>query len=298
MIIDMRLRPPIPEFVEEHQSMTSRAISLYTVDQLQLWSNYLGTKISPAALERSLPKFFEEMTDAGIDMGFVHARKSQGVTNERICQLVQEYPDKFIGGINLQPKMEGTESCLQQIEKFVVNGPCKGILLEPVFDRVPWTLNEEFMFPIYEKCSEHNIPVLLTIGGLSLNYASRASLFPALNEVAYNFPNVKYVLCHGGWPAAHDVIQMAAYLGNIYLSIDMYLLNTAYSQAYIDAANQMIPDRILFGTAYPSVDMRDGVEYYKKCGFKEDVLPKVLGENALTVFDGKPIDSLVQRVFR
>lgn len=298
MIFDMRLRPPLPEFVNGSSSMwENNPITLYTKEQLEMWHNYMGTEISPAALKGSLPLFFQEMEESGIDMGLVHARKSQNIDNDVICRCLETSPGKFIGCINFQPKVEGTEACLKQIDDYIINGPCKGILLEPIFDTVSWELTDPDVLPIYEKCATNNIPILFTIGGLSLGFAVRQKLFPQLETIAMKYRNLKIVLCHGGWPAAQDVIQMAAYLGNIYISIDMYLVNCPLSQDYIQAGNYMLSDRILFGSAYPAIDMREAVKFYKQCGFCDEVLPKIMGENALEIFNGKPVDSLIQRLY-
>ena len=52
MIIDMRLRPPLPEFLQDGP------IALYSPRQIDLWSKYLGTRVGAAAKEQSLDLFF------------------------------------------------------------------------------------------------------------------------------------------------------------------------------------------------------------------------------------------------
>ena len=291
MIIDMRLRPPLPEFLQDGP------IALYSPRQIDLWSKYLGTRVGAAAKEQSLDLFFQEMNEAGIDKGIIHARKINGIRNETIRDFVQSYPEQFIGCINEMPKVEGTENCLEQIDEYVINGCCQGVFMEPTLDTIPWNMADETVFPIYEKCAEYNIPILFTIGGLSLNLSTRNKLFPAMDTIASTFPNLKITVCHGGWPAVEEVVQMAAFRGNIFISQDLYLINSPFQQDYIQAENYMLSDRILYGSAYPAADMRDAVAFYKNCGFKEDVLPRVMGENAAQLFDGKPVDSLVQRAF-
>lgn len=68
--------------------------------------------------------------------------------------------------------------------------------------------------------------------------------------------------------------------GNLYVSPDMYMINTPGSADYIMAANFILRDKMLFGTAYPFVDFQSGVNYYKNCGIKEENLPLIMYENA------------------
>ncbi len=291
MIIDMRLRPPLPEFVQDGP------FNLYNPQRIDMWSKYLGTRVSAAAKEQSMELFFQEMNEAKIDKGIVHARKIHRIHNETIRDFVQSYPDQFIGCINLMPKVEELENCMKQIDEYIIQGCCQGVFMEPTLDTIPWNMADETIFPIYEKCAEHNIPILFTIGGFAMNLSTRYELFSSMDTVATTFPNLKIAVCHGGWPSVEEVVQMAAAHGNIFISQDLYLINSAFREGYIQAANYMLSDRILFGSAYPAADMRDAVAFYKNCGFKDNVLPKVMGENAAQLFDGKPVDSLVQKAF-
>ena len=47
-------------------------------------------------------------------------------------------------------------------------GCCQGVFMEPTLDTIPWNMADETIFPIYEKCAEHNIPILFTIGSDSI----------------------------------------------------------------------------------------------------------------------------------
>ena len=285
-IIDMRLRPPLPEF------LLDGPIALYSEGQLDLFSKYLGTRISPAAKARSMEMFFAEMEEAKIDKGIIHARKSNGVPNEIIRDFVNVNSGKFIGCINTVPT-EGVDFCLNEIDEYVINGPCQGLFLEPTVDC--WKIDDEkIAYPIYEKCSENNIPALFTLGGMAYSLSMRAETLPAVDKIAKEFPNLKIVFCHGAWPAATEVIQMALMRGNIYISQDLYLINLPFRQDYIQAGNYALSDRILYGSAYPAADMRDAVNFYMNCGFRQEVLPQIMGGNAAQLFDGEPVKSIVQ----
>ena len=47
------------------------------------------------------------------------------------------------------------------------------------------------------------------------------------------------------------------------------------------AANGFIKDRVIFGSTFPIMHIKNMVDVYLNWGFSEDVLPKVMYKNAL-----------------
>ena len=52
------------------------------------------------------------------------------------------------------------------------------------------------------------------------------------------------------------------------------------SEAYIQAANTMISDKILYASAHPFVDFRKALETYQKLDFRPEVRQKIMHDNA------------------
>lgn len=67
----------------------------------------------------------------------------------------------------------------------------------------------------------------------------------------------------------------------------MYMVHTPGWQDYVTAANYTIPDRFLFGTAYPFVPFKEGVQYFKALGIREENLDRLLYQNAAELLDLK-----------
>ena len=68
---------------------------------------------------------------------------------------------------------------------------------------------------------------------------------------------------------------------NLYLCPDMYMYNMPGVSDYVMAANTFLSERFLFGTAYPFIGFREGVEQFKALPFKPEVLPNLLYRNAI-----------------
>jgi hypothetical protein len=61
----------------------------------------------------------------------------------------------------------------------------------------------------------------------------------------------------------------------------MYLIKMPGASMFVEAANGVLKDRILFGSSYPFIPVKEAVRYYSTVGFHDDVLPRVMGANAL-----------------
>ena len=62
---------------------------------------------------------------------------------------------------------------------------------------------------------------------------------------------------------------------------DVYAMNGPGSVDYIEAANSLLYDKILFGSAYPVVNLVDAVGFYTDGRIKKENLDDVLYKNAV-----------------
>lgn len=255
MIIDIRNRPPFQGIAEHY---------LFTASRRQMFAGRFGLSIPVSVMEKSMTHYLAEMDSAGIDKAVVPLRKypaggPKGMDNQDLVELLAQYPQRFIGFAGIDP-LDGTQA-LAEIQKFVQAGPCRGILLEPGYCQEPLYITDERIYPIYERCQQEKIPVLLSFGGFVAPDSSYNQ--PQLvNQVAKDFPKLHLTLAHGGWPFAQEMCHIAFNWENVYLSPDIYAVNVPGCQDFLAAANYFVPDKIIFGSAYPVLSMGDTVAYY------------------------------------
>ena len=259
--IDWRLRPPFKSFKESY---------LYNED--------LRPTAPVAALEFDMDKMIEEMDGAGIEVGVVPMRV--GNDNNDIAELKKLYPGRFAGLAHIDP-WDGKKA-LEDIDLYVGEGKADGIIMEPgqFFLRGSMPADDKMLWPIYEKCQAEGILVSLTFGGLFCDKLENYNPI-YIDRVAKMFPDMTLVLSHGGWPYVTEICHVAYQRLNVYLDIDYYgfTMNPGY-QGYVIAANNVLQDRILFGSCYPGFALERAVGEYQKNGLSEEALPKVLYHNA------------------
>lgn len=275
-IIDARLRPPYKSIKEQ---------TFFEPEHTVPFAASYGMTMAPSAKEKSMELLIQEMEQAGIEKGFTpFHNRGVGMKNVDFSDLNRDYPEKFVGFVYLDP-LGGMEKALENIDEYVVKGDFTGVNLEPGLDRIPWRLDDDHYFPIYEKCEAENIPVYMTWGGLLTERWVYDPNF--LDNVAKKFPNMKMMLSHAGFPRNGETCVIAMNHPNVYLNVDLYVINCFGAQDYITAANYRLKNQICFGSAYPYGDINKMVDYYLQCGFREEVLENVMYNNAARFLESK-----------
>ena len=268
-IIDMRVRAPFKAY---------EGSNIYQVAP-DGHGGARGWLLPPSVQEFSMDLLIQEADEANVEKMVVPVRKSLDGNNDDLVDLIAKYPDRIIGMAGIDVNSPDIHDAIREVEKYVVNGPCTGIILEPGQDKTPWMVNSVRVFPLYDYLQEHNIPIFMTYGGIQTTSLRFYAPEP-LDDVLGAFPNLKIGLAHGGWPYVNEVCQMALNRGNLYLAPDFYMVQSPGEVDYVAAANCICKDRIMFGSAYPLLPLKGAAEYYMNSGIHEDVLPDIMYHNA------------------
>jgi len=271
--IDFRLRPPYKSF--GHTAFYDGAIE----------AAKNGKKVPETVLKRSMELMIQEMDENNVEIGVAVARESNwggSAKNSDLPGLLEDYPGRFIGVPHIQ--FDPDKDPIETIKKYVTDGPCSAIYMEPGFrfEKIQLHADDKRLYPIYEYLQKNNIPLLLQYGGgvNTVEYYTPSDVY----HIADDFPELKVAITHGGWPQVMPFIQQAYAHKNVYLAPDVYFSGFPGSQDYITAANTILSDKIMFGSAYPLISLKETREKYDNVGVREDVLPKILYDNAAKFF--------------
>jgi len=272
-IIDFRLRPPYKGYVD--------GVRFSQPDKLARRIRDCGFEPASSIMSRSIEDTISEMDEAGIDLGVAPVKRcSDGdVRNEDALALVSEYPNRFVAFISPEPG--NLHDAADEVEELLANSSAKGVVLECGKWDTPLHLDDRRLYPIYDRCERLRVPVLLMGGGNAGPDFTYSSPIP-IGRVARDFPDLKIVMAHGGWPWVGVTLQIALECENVYVSPDAYLFGFYGWQSYVDAANGYLRDRFLFATGFPYIPLGPGVDRFRAM-FDAQVLPKLLYENAARV---------------
>ena len=272
-IIDFRVRVPYGSFLKAgfYSDIPKRE---------KVADGKYNMTLPQSVYQGSMELLLKEMDELHIVKAIVPARKAFHVDNAELVSLLQEYPERFIAFAAVDP-LDG-DFALDEIKQYVVNGPCTGVVMEPgySYDRERIAIDDERVMPIYELCEKENIPMMLGFGGML--HPSLEKMRPvSVDNIALQFPNLRMVLAHGGWPFVQEMTWIALMRKNVYLMPDLYMYKTPFTQDYVAGANTVIKEKIIFGSAYPIVSQKESVHNYLNIGIQSEFLENVMYRNAL-----------------
>ena len=174
--------------------------------------------------------------------------------------------------------MDG-EQALREIDRCVEKWDIRGVSAEPTFQPKPYRFDDPAAYPMYEKLQREGLVLFVSYSAKLLPIVDPDTV-RQLGTVLHDFPELSIVVGHGGWPWHLEVMAMGFNSPNIYIVPDMYGLSGAGSQDYVKSANTLMKHQMLFGTAYPILNVVDTARFYENCGIKESVLPDFFYNNA------------------
>jgi predicted TIM-barrel fold metal-dependent hydrolase len=105
--------------------------------------------------------------------------------------------------------------------------------------------------------------------------------FPVhFDRVAGDFPQLKLVVSHGGWPWVSEILHVAFRRSNVYVSPDMYLHEAPGWEEYLKAANGFLADRFLYASCYPLAPVKEYAEWFLRLPLKPETRERALWKNA------------------
>ena len=266
--IDFRVRPPHGYYMTMFETEQAHFARL---------ADAFDMSVSASQRSGNLEQFVSEMDQAGIELSVVPGRQFLGVGNSEMMELEKLYPGRFVVFPYIDPT-QGT-SALDEVDYWRDNAGIRGISTEPTFQKKPYAFNDPVAYPLYEKLQEMGLPLFISYSAKLLSVVDPDTV-RQLGTVVRDFPELKRVVGHGGWPWHMEVIAMAFNSPNVYIVPDMYGLNGPGGEDYVNAANTLLKKQMLFGSAYPILSAVDMADYYENCGIKKSVLPGFFYDNA------------------
>lgn len=286
-IIDFRCRPPFGNLARDW---------IFTLDDTPgnpgLRSKYrkMGMELPPSLLDGSMEAFLRECEQEDISKTVVPLRRLQSQNNDDLAALLRAYPEKFLGFAGVQPVEDGIAASLAQIARHVLDGPCVGVYMEPGLDPHPWAVDDTAVFPLYEFCERHALPLCLLYGGVFHRKAPPSyDLYEPrrIERVARRFPELRILLSHACWPFTALACALALNWTNVWLSPDGFMIDHPGAQDYVTAANYRLQDKIIFGSLYPSMPLDFAVARYKRL-LRPEVWAKIFYANAMDFLEQRP----------
>jgi predicted TIM-barrel fold metal-dependent hydrolase len=176
---------------------------------------------------------------------------SRWSTNGDTWKVVQTHPDRFIIEPNLSPiKQRGVKNAIWELEYWVE----KGAKIFKYYSPEDTYINDPDLWPFYKRAEELDIVLDLHTGFSWCPPGKSKYCLPVqIDDVARDFPEVKLVAFHMGYPYCDDLNMVAMGHSNVYLCLSLlvpWAITAPYKFAKIlgEALRFVGSDRIIWGT--------------------------------------------------
>ncbi len=232
----------------------------------------------------SMTDFQKEMVQAGIDKVILLIPGSKNIParpmNEQVSMLLQMFPDTFIGFAGFDPNRG--EEAVADIEHAVKDLGYKG--LKTVSSLLELNINDKTFYPCYAKAQELGVPILVHTGASSLVMGCRVKYVQPLmvDDVAFDFPDLKIICAHMGGNHYMDVHNMMVRHSNVYADLSFWPLNPLYKDLIPwRLLEETVADKLLLGSDYPCGQTpKEAAEAVRNLPISDDFKHKILGDNA------------------
>lgn len=219
-----------------------------------------------------------EMVEAGIAKSilliadFTYALEDCVLTIEESFykhrEVLRRHPGKFevFGGVDPRWGKDG----LSLFERSLVEFGFRGLKLYPPCGFSP---SDPALFPYFELCAHHRVPVLLHIGPTSPALSFQTCNPFLIDEAARLFPTVNFILAHGAVSFTAECAMMCRFRPNVYLDISGYQMTLGWDPKCSAVKNlvlQGINHKVLFGTDWPVFRLQGDQQSFVAALTRED----------------------------
>ena len=149
---------------------------------------------------------------------------------------------------------------------------------------------DRMAYPIYEVIAEYGLPAIFHTGhsgmgtgmrgggGMRLKYGEPM----LIDDVAVDFPDMKIILAHPSWPWVDQSLSMALHKDNVFIDLSGWSPKY-FPKQVIQYANTQLKHKMLFGSDFPLIHPDKWIKTAQDVGFREEVMPLILKDNAARV---------------
>ncbi len=236
----------------------------------------------------SIEAMIAKMDEAGVEKVFNTQCKMWSYRNkwmymdtklEEVAQYLTRYPDRFAGLAGYNPFR--IKESLQEIEIAVKEHGFKGVYVHIYGFDIP--IHDAKMYPLYAKCDELKVPVSLQVGHVLEAMPSEHARPIYLDRIASDFPELKIIGAHTGWPWVEELISVCYKWDNVYFGVDAWMPKYMKPEIIHYINSRMGQDRCLWGTN--GLSWKESLDQWEDMALKEATKKKLLRDNAVELFN-------------
>ena len=268
-IIDVWMQHPTARFAQHEMFAT-----------LRRWTRSGGDAAIP---EVPVSLTLRLMDEAGVGRGLIaawHGPEGALISNDEVASFVAQAPDRLVGvaSADLRRPMEA----VRELRRAVTELGFRALRIVPWL--WGWPPNDRRYYPLFAACVELGIPFCTQVGHTGpLRTSETGRPIPYLDDVALDFPELKIVAGHIGYPWTAEMIALATKYENVFIDTSAYTARRYPPElvAYMRGNGRR---KVMFGTNYPMLAPARCLEHLDSLELDAEARELFLAGNARRVF--------------
>jgi predicted TIM-barrel fold metal-dependent hydrolase len=204
-------------------------------------------------------KLVAEMDRAGIsktvllivDFGFAYPAEMERLDELYALHraIMERHPGRFIvfAGVDPRRGKEGRDLLVRAVRDWGFRG-------FKIYPPCGYSPDARDLYPFYEVCAKYKIPVLSHVGPSSPTLSFKHTRPDNIEDAAFHFPDVNFILGHAGVVWREEAAMLAAYRPNVYLDLSGFQpewRRGGLDRILTEHKSTGVLRKLLFGTDWP-----------------------------------------------
>ena len=150
-----------------------------------------------------------------------------------------------------------------------------------------FAVNEVRFYPLFETINALKVPIMLDVGTTGMGAGMPGGMGAiirhahplSVDQLAADFPDLKIICAHPGWPWIDEMTAVALHKGNVYWEMSGWAPKYLPDGIKRDIKGRL-KDKIMFGSDYPSMPYERLFREWDEIGYTVDILEKFYHRNA------------------
>lgn len=201
------------------------------------------------------------------------------ISNEQVLEVVTAHPERFYGLASAD--LRDPVAAVRTLKKYVTQHGFKGLRIVQWVWELPCT--HALYYPLLATCVELDVPVCLQVGHTGPLLSSESGRPSHIERIALDFPDLKIVGGHIGYPWTTEMIAVATKFPNVYIDTSAYVPKR-YPDELVQYMKKHGRSKVMFGTNYPMIFPEVCMQQLDALGLEDEVKGLFLHGNAERVF--------------
>ena len=272
-----------------------RVIDLHCYAGTQAWIDSQGPYVAALAkywkrawAPKSEDDVVAEFTAAGVEACLVALDlettvKTPPCTNDYVHGMWKRHPKRIIQCWGTLDPFK--PDAIPEAKKAVEQLGFIGFHFHPIMQH--FAVNDRRVYPLIEVINALKAAVMIDVGttgmgaGLpgGMGARIRHAHPSAIDDLAADFPNLKIIAAHPGWPWVDETTAVLLHKGNVFWEMSGWAPKYLPEQLKKDIRGRL-QDKVMFGSDYPSMPYERIFREWDELGYSPEMMEKLFHGNA------------------